>query len=340
MASPPTIAPLLIWTLSDGRAGIHNQVVGLAEALSRLVPCALVHKKISYKKTFDRLPSLIKTASSLMLSSDSDPIEPPWPDIIIAAGRATLPSMRLLSKSVRAQTLLVQVQNPRADLQQFDLIIAPAHDALKAAHCVSIIGSPHRVTLDVIRTAYENKQAQWDHLPRPHIAILIGGRSKSHDLDEFTAKNLAFSIKTAVKEAGGSLFLTMSRRTPAKARQVLIDCLSDMPGIIYDNRGENPYMAFLGTADIIAVSEDSVNMITEAAATGKPIFRLNLKPRPLRWAQKKFAHLYESLEENGILRPFEGRFYSYDYPPLQETEKAAQALLEAFVVKFPNRALF
>jgi len=169
---------------------------------------------------------------------------------------------------------------------------------------VSIIGSPHRVTLAGIKEAALNNQARWSHLPRPHIAVLIGGRSKSHDLDATTAETLSQSLIQTANRLGGSLFVTMSRRTPPLARKILVEQLNTVPAEVYDLRGENPYMAFLGTADMILVSEDSVNMITEACATGKPVFRLKLKPKLLRWPQKKFNHLYESLEKKGIIRLF------------------------------------
>ena len=82
--------PLLnIWAVSDGRAGIEAQAVGLADAVARLRPAQVTIKRIAWKAPFGRLPwGLIPPR--LALEPDSG-MAPPWPDIWIAAGRATLP---------------------------------------------------------------------------------------------------------------------------------------------------------------------------------------------------------------------------------------------------------
>ena len=47
-------APLSIWAVSDGRAGIENQVLGLAEAVARLTPTEVTVKRLAFKPLFDR----------------------------------------------------------------------------------------------------------------------------------------------------------------------------------------------------------------------------------------------------------------------------------------------
>src|SRR5262249_1170230 len=41
-------------------------------------------------------------------------------------------------------------------------------------------------------------------------------------------------------------------------------------------RGDNPYLAFLGLADAIIVTGDSISMLAEACATGKPVHIFDL----------------------------------------------------------------
>ena len=133
-----------------------------------------------------------------------------------------------------------------------------------------------------------------------------------------------------VEAAGGSLLLTFSRRTPETAKAVMTERLSALPGWIWDGSGDNPLFAMLDAADHVLVTEDSANMATEAAATGKPVHVLPmiaLKP------PGKFARLHADLEAHGAARPFDGTLEPWTYAPLNETERAAAAVLEAMAAR-------
>jgi mitochondrial fission protein ELM1 len=43
----------------------------------------------------------------------------------------------------------------------------------------------------------------------------------------------------------------------------------------------------------------------------------------------KFARLHDDLAERGATRPFDGTLDAWTYAPLAETDRAAQAVLEA-----------
>ncbi len=335
--SKPT-RPLTIWAISDGRAGIQNQVLGLAEALSRLTPCEISSRRMRYQKIFDFLPTALKIFPDRMLRKDGPPFSEPYPDIWIAAGRSTLPhSLRMRGRS-RGQTLVVQLQNPRALLGAFDLVIAPEHDRLRGKNCLSLLGSTNRVSPIVLKKAYEKWASQIEALPHPRICALIGGNSKAFVMDAKTSRIMAEEIASAVKQSGGSLMLTISRRTPHEARIALTDALRGVPGIFYDGTGENPYFAFLHGADHFLISEDSVNMATEAAATGKPIQILGLTRKALG-SGAKFVRFHDMLQARGISHPFNGTLSGAPYPPLNETDRAAREVLRVFHEKYPTRHL-
>ncbi len=327
--------PLTLWAVSDGRAGIANQVLGLAEAVARLAPAHIVVKTLRYAPVFDRWPTALKLWPDAMLAPGSDRIAAPWPDIWIAAGRATLPHSRRLRARTGDQTLVVQLQDP-GDVSAFDLVIAPEHDDVSGANTFSLLGSTNRVT----RARLTHDGAAWmprlADLPHPVIAALIGGRSKSHDLTPERAAALAQDLRGAVEASGGSLLLSLSRRTPEAARRILSDQLRDLPGEIYDGQGENPYFAFLDAADQILVTEDSVNMAAEAGVTGKPVHVLAMdRLRP----GGKFDLFHRALRDKGITRPFTGELAEWTYAPLDETARAARKVLEVFNAKFPERSV-
>ena len=117
---------LIIWAVSDGRAGIEAQALGLAEAVARQRSARIVVKRIGWKAGLARLPWWLNAFPRMALRSDS-PVAPPWPDIWIATGRATLPLSLRMRRWSGGRTFVVQTQHPRAPLAPFDLIVPPAH---------------------------------------------------------------------------------------------------------------------------------------------------------------------------------------------------------------------
>ena len=319
-------APLSVWVVSDGRTGIENQALGLAEAIQRLFPSVITVKRIRWRAAFDKWPSALK--AGWMLDPSSDAVTPApgevWPDIWIATGRATLPLSATVRRRSEGRTLVVQTQDPRWRNAAYDLIVAPVHDRVEGSNVLSITGSPHRVTAGRLAegaTAFANPLAG---LPRPRVAALIGGGSKAFDLTEAHAGALADQIAGAVEATGGSLMLTFSRRTPEAAKAAMTARLSHLPGLIWDGTGPNPYFAFLHFADHVLVTEDSANMAAEAASTGKPVHILPMIPLK---AADKFARLHADLRAQGAARPFDGTLDAWGYEPLAETERAARAVL-------------
>ncbi|NJC41432.1 hypothetical protein GGQ87_001690 [Brevundimonas alba] len=320
--------PLTVQVVSDGRAGIENQALGLAEAVQRLFPSRIEIKRVRWRKAFDRLPSALK--AGWMLDPSSDPVFPSggeaWPDLWIATGRATLPLSAMVRRRSGGRTFVVQTQDPRWKMDSYDLVVAPAHDGVVGPNVLSITGSPHRVTVEKLAEGAVAFEDRLGPLPRPRVAVLIGGRSAAFDLPEAHAAALADQIAAAVAAVGGSLMLTFSRRTPEAAKQAMTARLASLPGMIWDGTGPNPYFAFLHFADHVLVTEDSANMAAEAASTGAPVHVLPMVP--LKSADK-FARLHADLRARGAARPFDGRLEGWSYAPLNETERAARAVLDA-----------
>ena len=321
MASASSPQPLTIWAVSDDKAGNANQALGLAEAVQRLVPATIVTKRVAWRGVIGRLPTRLIPPGAI--SPDADPIVPPWPDLWIGTGRASVPlSMRMRDWS-GGKTFVVQTQHPRVSLKPFDLVAPPKHDGLAGANVVPIIGAPHRVTPERLETEQALFEGMLAPLPSPRAAVLIGGRSKAYDLSPERAQTIADGLAAALDTSGAALLLTFSRRTPDEAKRIITDRLSGRPGIIWDGQGPNPYFAFLAAADYIAATEDSTNMLVEAASTGKPLFVIEVDGEH---ARKRAFHA--DLAAGGVTRPFEAAFYAWTYPPLRETERLAEEVVK------------
>jgi len=319
-------SPLSCWVISDGRRGIENQALGLAEAAERLRPLEIDIKTVSATAAF----KVSQPRLQLKLKSRPEDygLKPPYPQIAIGCGRQAVAPLMALKKSLGKEIFTVYIQDPRLSPKNFDLVIAPEHDGLKGSNVVSIIGSPNRITKErmIVETLkFGEKLAT---LPSPRITMLIGGKSKSHHLDEDRHREHLKAADTILGQKM-SLLITTSRRTPEFAIEDYNDLASKNENVwVWNGNGENPYFAFLGAGDAILVTQDSTNMLTEACTTGKPVFTLPMAGKP-----GKFAILYKSLADRCNLSPFSGDFDAPDYSALKETERAAEFLWQSFDTK-------
>ncbi|MGE3930939.1 MAG: mitochondrial fission ELM1 family protein [Hyphomonadaceae bacterium] len=320
--------PITIWAVSDGRAGIENQALGLAEAIGRRVPARVVIKRVRLRTPWSWAPPGFTPAPRQSLALDADPIEPPWPDIWIGCGRASIPFSMGVRHWARGRTFVVQLQDPRVNAREFDVVVPPIHDELEGANVIPIVGACHRVTPQRLEEARDDYPAPLDDLPNPRFAVLIGGKSKRQDISPKRARAIADSLVQVQRETGGTLMATVSRRTSEAARLQFRTWLAPHCAVYFEGEGLNPYFAMLGAADHIFVTADSVNMATEAAASGKPIHILAVDG-----PGGKLDRFHQSLQRRGCARPFNGRLEAWSYPPLLETDRAAAAIVTAWTAR-------
>ena len=319
--------------MTDGRAGIEAQALGLAEAVGRLRPADIVLKRLEWPGWMQRVPTGLRPPVRRLLARGGPGLAPPWPDLWIGNGRASIPMSIAVRRWSRGRTFVVQLQDPLCAAERFDLVAPPNHDGLRGGGVFPIVGTPHRVTSDRLEAELASVRPRMDALPRPRVVALIGGRSKAFDLSCARADRLADQIGGAVRARGGSLLMTFSRRTPPAAEARMRSALADLPGQIWDGQGANPYFAFLAAADVILVTEDSANMPAEAAATGRPVYVLEMDGEQAR--KRRF---HAELAELGIARRFDGRLDTWTYPPLRETERLAAEVLRRLDARTAARA--
>ncbi|RMD60508.1 MAG: hypothetical protein D6826_12105 [Alphaproteobacteria bacterium] len=291
------------------------QCVALAEALG-LTP---VVKRVRVRRPWRWLPPPLVPGVLSRLEAAADPLGPPWPDVLIATGRQAAAPALAVRKASRRATFTIQIQTqPLVDPARFDVVIVPAHDRLRGPNVIVTLGSLNRVTPQRLATAAARFAARLDRLPRPRVAVMLGGNSKAYRMTGATMERLGAQLAALARREGAGLLVTPSRRTDPDALAIVRRALDGLPVEIWDGRGDNPYLAYLGIADFLVVTADSVNMLCEAATTGKPVF-----VAPLEGGSPKFARFHAALRARGITRPFEGRLETWTYAPLRDTEEAA-----------------
>lgn len=311
--------------MTDGRAGNRAQALGLAQAIARRTGGSIEVKDAPLRTWAARIPAVLSWRFGARdggwpftsLSSSGDPLEAPWPDIVIGAGRRIAPVIAAIGKLHGARTF--QLLDPGIPARAFDAVIVPEHDGRAGKGVLTTTGAMNRLDRELITNEGRGWADTFKDLPRPRVAVLIGGPSRSA---RFSGSDAAL-LYTALSDLTGDhgLIITPSRRTPS---QLLQDLTQLGPNAwVWDGEGENPFPGLFAHADAVLVTEDSVNMTSEAASTGLPVhvFRLTR-------IDPKFRRFHERMNELGATRPFEGKLEEWDYEPLAEAERIAGALEE------------
>ncbi len=322
-ASPPSV-----WAIHDGKVGMASQVLGLAEA----VGWPFVEKRLAIRAPWRHLVPALWFQPLAAAGADGDRLEPPWPDLVIACGRNAVAPALAVKRASGGRTFWVQIQDPRYARNSADLVVAPSHDPARGANVLTTLGAVHRVTPARLADGARRFGPLFAHLPRPLVAVLIGGDNRAYRLTPERFAALAAAL-AALAASGMGLAITPSRRTPAASLAALKTRLAGLPAVIWEGEGENPYFGMLGLADAIVVTADSVNMVSEAAATGKPVHVVALDG-----GSRKFARFHRAMEEAGITRPFRGAIEHWSYRPPDEAARAAAVIRDRLALRLADVA--
>lgn len=299
---------------------MEAQCRGLADALGM----AAVIKRVRIRPFWSVLPKPLWLDPLRTLAPEGDRVEPPWPDLVISCGSAGA-RIAAAIRAASGRTRAVHIQDPKMDRTQFDVIIAPRHDGLSGDNVIASKAAIHPVTPQKLADGARQWAPKLAGLPRPLIAVLIGGSNGRHRLTPEIMRRLADDLSRLARTTGGGLAVTPSRRTGAENEAVLRERLKDIPAFIWDGRGDNPYFGMLALADAIVVTEDSVSMTSEAVATGKPVY-----VAPLAGESRRLRRFHRMLMDDGITRPFDGSFARWSYAPPDDTAHAAAEIRSRF----------
>jgi hypothetical protein len=293
---------------------MESQCLGLAEALG-LAPKV---SRIALREPWRSLAPHLRVgfASAFV----ENPFSPPWPDLLIATGRQSVPASLYIRRH-SPRTRRVQIQKPGIHPRNFDLVIAPVHDDLWGANVIQTTGALHRATPERLAAESRAFAPHVAELPRPRIGVLIGGASGVYRFGANDARALAKELVGQASRLGGSLLVTPSRRTGEENVRVLRDALSGTPHYFWDGASINPYFGMLGGADVLLVTADSVNMITEACASGHPVYVYALPG-----GSEKSERFHEGLYLRGYARPYNGSLELLPTNRLYEMTRVARAV--------------
>lgn len=306
------------------RPGHANQAIGTAEALA--LPFTV--KELRWSSLAGLPNGLLGRSLAGLTAAGATAIVPPWPTLVLAAGRRTAPVARWIRSRAEA-CRCVQLMWPGSG-DGLDLVVVPAHDRASRRADVAVVKvMPHRLSADRLAAAAARLAPRIAHLARPLIACLVGGSRPGAPLGAAEAKALGQAASRLAESAGGSLLVATSRRTGEAALAALHRAIT-VPHQLHaaGDTGLDTYAGIVGSADGLIVTAESGSLIAEACAAGRPV-RLF---RPTAWRLGKIDKLHEAVAP--WIRPLDAPFRAEALPRLDTGAEVAR-LVQAMLAKPP-----
>jgi uncharacterized protein len=267
-------APGRVWLLIGDKPGDNAQVEAVAEALGW--PCE--RKALHWRPPYATAKPRFRVTLDHVDPRRSAPLEPPWPDLVLTIGRRPSMAALWIKAQSAGRTRIVLLGKPSGAVDRFDLVVTGAEVQLPPLPKVVPIRLPlMRARESDIEAAVARWEGRLDPLPRPLVAILVGGPTVPFAFDWRVAERLC-ALAIEIARSGGTAYVTTSRRTPRAIVEALRACLPAAARLFEwtPDADDNPYLALLGLADGCIVTGDSASMMAEVVRARKPLGILDL----------------------------------------------------------------
>ncbi len=259
-----------VWLVLGDKKGDNGQV----ETLARALGWDCERKHLQMREPYVLGKPRVEASLHHIDPSRSDPLEPPWPDLVITIGRRPSMAALWIREQSGGHTKIVLVGKPSCAIERLDLIIASSEAHLPPLPNVMSVSLPlMQIDESAVAAAGEAWQARFAELPRPLIGIMIGGPTSPFAFNASVVDGLIEVVTGIVRDLGGTPYITTSRRTTPK---LVADLKAKLPpeARLFEwspEASENPYLGLLALADGFVVTGDSVSMMVEIVRLRKPL---------------------------------------------------------------------
>ena len=262
-----------IWILLGDKKGDNGQVETIAEALTEATGWHAELKRVKVLEPFVFGKAKVGPTLYHIDREQSDPLQAPWPDLILTVGRSPANVALWIQQQSGGHSKILLVGKPSGMMERFDLIVISTEILLAPYPNVLRISMPlMKIDAQAVQDAARDWQARFADLPRPLVAIMVGGPTNPFVYNKSVTGNLIAAANT-VCATGGTPYITTSRRTPPAVVEHLRHGLPAGAQLFAwgVDDGDNPYLGLLGLADRFIVTGDSISMMVEVTRLAKPL---------------------------------------------------------------------
>jgi mitochondrial fission protein ELM1 len=301
--------PLRIWVLDYGVPGHFVQAAGVVKLLQDIGRAVAV-SEVTFSVTLrgwlrgpmrwllPKLPTKISWALTMKFHRDLV-LPSGGVDVVIASGGTSLWLLRSLKEKTGAKSVYVGFPGSFSE-DWFEIIVSP----LSFPGRSQVVETPRLVTgMTPEVTAQAARDEGYVVDEEKLVAILIGGRSRSHQYEETDWLELVRALNE-LGESGHRFLITTSRRTGASAEEILREGLRKeflVDAVWWSQKPRKVVKPFLGRCEQVIVTRDSLTMVSEAIDSGRPVWAA--VPKVLNMpTDSKLTRYFSKLERANVLR--------------------------------------
>jgi mitochondrial fission protein ELM1 len=270
----PDSTPPRVWTLTDGEPGNETQVAALVSALGwpseAITPVLSPMAELPFMHLGAHLRGLRKDGRGRAA------LQPPWPDLLIVAGRRAAAAARWVRRAARGRTLVVAIGNKTATP-------ADGVDLALTRKGAALFPHPHRFEIEqplVSAGPSARPSARWREriaaISGPRIALLLGSGTRRLGLDRASAEAFGRLVAESAAGLGASILVSASRHTSAEVLEGCLRGVGNAALVHHETRDQRPeesgWSAILEAADLFVIAGLGETTLAEICATGRPVF--------------------------------------------------------------------
>lgn len=314
-----------ILVLNDGKAGHLNQSLAIACQIQKVrvtqgykeTDTKITTVDVKYKSKFARAmltvaakfttwrcQGLMKCMRACLEKGSYDTLMRTYSEYVISCGSVTAPVNVFMAKENNAKNIII-MKPGIINLRQFSLAIIPKHDRppLKK-NVVTTTLAPNLIDKDSMREYGARLKSNVNIEKNIVLGALIGGSNTEFTMTKDMANKAISGLVEFCKAYDADLLLTTSRRTPKEVEALIKERLSKyrfckLIVIANEKNMEGAVAGILDISDIVAVSGESVSMVSEAIHSGKKVVVFDLEKKNKRFT--KYERVLDSLEREGYV---------------------------------------
>lgn len=315
-----------VLVLDDGKAGHLNQSLAVAEGMRKVradqgyrpEDTSIVVVKVKFKSPAKRFllgasasfatwrcHGCMRCMKGCLEKETYETLMRTYSDFVVSCGSSLAGVNIFMSKENNARNVVIMKPNIFMGLKKFTLALIPEHDRpAKRKNVVSTVLAPNLVNEDKVRKDGEILARRVRVAEAGAVGVFVGGDNPEYALTESLTASLALGLIDFCGKSGADILMTTSRRTPAASEKILKDeakASGKFKLLVVANEKNPPETVggILSMSKILLVSAESISMVSEAVASGKPVIAFRLAKKKV--GITKHERALAALEAKGYI---------------------------------------